>query len=126
MSNVESIIKELATELEVFNSKNAILEDLCSQIQASDVFTEEEKGETLRLFEEFQKKRNLKIEEFKIKFDIYQNKVIKLQEKIDIREKVMDNVRTHKLMEFANVFSDGHEALKTELEKSKQEIENAQ
>jgi hypothetical protein len=126
MSNVEFIIKELATELEVFNSKNAILEDLCSQIQASDVFTEEEKGETLRLFEEFQKKRNSKIEEFKIKFDIYQNKVIKLQEKIDIREKVMDNVRTHKLTEFANVFSDGHEALKIELEKSKQEIENAQ
>jgi flagellar capping protein FliD len=122
MNNVEEIIKQLATEVEILNKKHTTLENLWLQIQESDDFTQTEKEHTAGLLATFNEERNSKLEDFRAKLDLYQNKILKLQEKLEIREKLISKIEDFK--EFKDVFASGQSALKTELQKSREEIEN--
>ena len=124
MNNVEGIIKQLATEVEMLNKKHTTLENLWSQIEASDDFTESEKEHTAGLLATFNEERNSKLEDFRTKLDLYQNKILRLQEKYETREEVISQMDTENLQEFKNIFSPGQSALKTEIQKSREEIEN--
>ena len=124
MNNVEEIIKQLATEVEMLNKKHSTLENLWLQIQESDDFTESEKEHTAGLLSTFNEERNSKLQDFRSKLDIYQNKIMKLQEKFETRAEVISQMNSEDFTEFRNVFSPGQEALKNEIQKSRQEIEN--
>ena len=48
---------------------------------------------------------------------------MKLQEKLESREKVISQMSTENCEEFAHVFTSGQAALKIEIQKSREEIE---
>tara|TARA_B100001741_G_scaffold55021_1_gene42765 strand:+ start:653 stop:1042 length:390 start_codon:yes stop_codon:yes gene_type:complete len=122
-NNVEMIIKQLAAEVESLNKKHNTLECLWLQIKESDEFTDSEKEDTENLLAKFNEGRTLKLDEFRKKLDIYQNKVMKLQERLESREKVISQMSTENCKEFADVFTSGQAALKVEIQKSREEIE---
>ena len=105
MNNVEEIIKQLATEVEMLNKKHSTLENLWLQIQESDDFTESEKEHTAGLLSAFNEERNSKLQDFRSKLDIYQNKIMKLQEKFETRAEVISQMNSEDFTEFRNVFS---------------------
>lgn len=124
--SIEEKLSQMASNIEQLNKKYRLLEKLHGEISQDDSFTSKEKDAVSEQFIQFTAERNAKVEIFRQKIDIYENKVKKVEGVLEHRREVLDSALREfqvDVPEILEVFRARQEALTRELEKSKQMLD---